>query len=105
MAPAATAAGRAASRRARARPTPQAKATSASNPPSQKAATGVLDRDGVIRNSDDGQIPSASSGLRAWRRLPKPVLPPSPEGLKASKLAKCARLTTSGREATTVIAT
>ena len=48
----------------------------------------MLEFCGVIRNSLEGQMPSASSGFSGWRRFPKPVLPSAPEGLNASKPAK-----------------
>ena len=56
---------------------------------------------GVIRNSPEGQIPKASSGLRGWRRLPNPTVGPVPWGLKALKLEKLASRKISGRAATT----
>ena len=59
---------------------------------------------GVIRNSPEGQIPKASSGLSGWRRLPNPTVGPVPCGLKALKLEKLASRKTSGSAATTGIA-
>ncbi len=56
---------------------------------------------GVIRNSPEGQIPKASSGLSGCRRLPKPTVAPVPEGLKALKLEKLASRKTSGSAAIT----
>ena len=58
---------------------------------------------GVIRNSPEGQIPNASSGLSGWRRLPKPTVGPVPDGLKALKLEKLASRKISGSAATTGI--